>query len=154
VLGDALQAALQTVPDNLLKVADNLLDPLGLGVGDVSDLSAAAAAQEVDSATFAAMQASFDGKIGAFAYLLFILLYTPCVAATAAIYKETGRNWAVFVVCWTTGLAYTTATLFYQLMTFAAHPGQSLLWALGLLGLLLAVMGGFWWRGRLQAEGE
>ena len=30
------------------------------------------------------MRRRFDGNSGAFAYLLFILLYAPCVAATAA----------------------------------------------------------------------
>ena len=32
----------------------------------------------------AAMLSAFDGKIGAFAYLLFVLIYMPCVAAVAA----------------------------------------------------------------------
>ncbi|MBL7017096.1 MAG: ferrous iron transport protein B, partial [Kiritimatiellales bacterium] len=37
-----------------------------------------------------AMLSAFDGKTGAFAYLLFVLIYMPCVAAVAAIQRETG----------------------------------------------------------------
>ena len=89
--------------------------------------------RKVNNATFAAMQASFDGKAGAFAYLLFILLYAPCVAATAAIYRETNLGWTLFVVFWTTYIAYITATLFYQTMTFGQHPVYSLSWISGLI---------------------
>jgi ferrous iron transport protein B len=137
----ALIAACSTVPENLRKVADNVLDPLGLDIGDISEVQAAAAQQEVNAGTFGAMQARFDGQTGAFAYLLFILLYAPCVAATAAIYRETGGGWTVFVLLWTTGIAYMCAALFYQGMTFAQHPGYSGAWIAGLLavfGLALA----------------
>jgi len=139
-LSQALIAACQTIPENLTAIADKLLDPLGIGIGEVADAGAAADAQEVKVATFAVMQNQFDGQIGAFAYLLFILLYAPCVAATAAIYKETSRNWALFVVCWTTFVAYTTATLFYQMMTFAKHPTSAGIWAAILLLLAVAVV--------------
>ena len=42
------------------------------------------------------MQTLFNGESGAFAYLLFILLYMPCVATVGVIYKEIGAFWAVF----------------------------------------------------------
>ena len=132
-LKQALVSACLTVPENLQAVAGNLLDPLGLDVGSVGDMAAAAGEQKVNTATFAAMQQSFDGKAGAFAYLLFILLYAPCVAATAAIYRETNLNWTVFVVCWTTGIAYMTATIFYQAMSYSQHPEYSLAWITGLV---------------------
>lgn len=122
----ALLSAVMTIPENLLAVADNLVDPLGLDIGDVADLDSASEAQEVDKRTFGEMQARFDGKVGAFAYLLFVLLYAPCVAATAALYRETKLVWTVFIVLWTTGIAYMTATVFYQVATFASHPLYSL----------------------------
>ncbi|WAR42973.1 Fe(2+) transporter permease subunit FeoB [Methylomonas rapida] len=137
-LAEALLAACQTVPDNLAEIADKVLDPLGLGIANVEDVATAAEQQEVKLATFGVMQNQFDGKAGAFAYLLFILLYAPCVAATAAIYKETSAGWALFVVCWTTFLAYTTATLFYQGMRFAEQPATASLW-FGLLALLFVL---------------
>jgi ferrous iron transport protein B len=139
-LKDALVTACLTVPTNLRAVADRVLDPLGLGT--VND------EQAVNSATFAAMQQSFDGKVGAFAYLLFILLYSPCVAATAAIYRETNRNWTIFVVLWTTGIAYMIATIFYQTATYNQHPNHSLAWIMGSLLLFLIVLGGLWLTGK------
>jgi ferrous iron transport protein B len=53
-----------------MAVADNLLDPLGLNIGDVSDMQSAATDQEVSHGTFGEMQARFDGQAGAFAYLV------------------------------------------------------------------------------------
>ncbi len=145
---EALINASQTVPQNLLKVADNLLDPLGLNIGTVNDMSAAANEQGVNTETFAAMRQSFDGKAGAFAYLLFILLYAPCVAATAAIYRETRLGWTLFVVFWTTGIAYMTATIFYQIMTYHQHPGYSLAWISGLIFGFFLVLFGLWLTGK------
>lgn len=127
-LSAALFEACQTVPDNLKQIADKLLDPLGLGIVNSENVATAAEQQDVKIATFGVMQNQFDGQVGAFAYLLFILLYAPCVAATAAIYKETSAGWAVFVGFWTTFVAYMTATLFYQGMTFSQHPATASLW--------------------------
>ena len=147
-LKEALLAAFSTIPENLSAIADNLLDPLGLNIGTVDDLASAASEQEVKTDTFAAMQHSFDGKAGAFAYLLFILLYAPCVAATAAIYRETNTGWTLFVVFWTTGIAYMTATIFYQAMTFSQHPEYSLVWISGLIIAFLLVIAGLWLTGK------
>ena len=139
-LPSALIAACQTVPDNLKAVADNVLDPLGIGIADVTDTTDAAEKQEVKIATFGVMQNQFDGQVGAFAYLLFILLYAPCVAATAAIYKETSGGWALFVVFWTTFVAYMTATLFYQGMTFLQHPSKASFWIALFSLLFMAIL--------------
>ena len=144
----ALLAACSTVPENLSAVADNLLDPLGLNIGTVDDIASAASEQDVKTDTFAAMQQSFDGKAGAFAYLLFILLYAPCVAATAAIYRETNAGWTLFVVFWTTGIAYMTATIFYQAMTYSQHPDYSLVWIGGLISAFLLILAGLWLTGK------
>jgi ferrous iron transport protein B len=152
-LTTALLAAWQTIPDNLSAIADKIFDPLGLNIGDVSDQSAMAEKQQVKVDTFAVMQTHFDGKTGAFAYLLFILLYAPCVAATAAIYKETNAGWTLFVNCWTTFIAYLTATLFYQGMTFSQHPTATLGWIAGFTALFAAVLIGLRYAGDKQVIG-
>jgi len=143
-----LSEACASVPENLLAVADNLLDPLGLDMGDLSDLDAVAAEQSVTTDTYAAMRSRFDGQISAFAYLLFILLYAPCVAATTAIYRETSATWALFVVSWTTGLAYMTAVIFYQAMTYNQHPDEAFSWIAGLVTAFILVLVGLWLYGR------
>lgn len=119
---DGLSTALATIPANLNATLGSLADPLGLSIIEEES-------QEVSNATFIAMNQYFDGKAGAFAYLLFILMYFPCVASVGAMHKETGANWAFLGVAWSTGLGYGAAVLFYQLATFAQHPAQSLVWS-------------------------
>jgi ferrous iron transport protein B len=47
-----------------------------------------------------------------FGYLVFILLYTPCVAHIGAVYKETGsRKWTLFSATYGIVLGYTFALL-------------------------------------------
>lgn len=125
--------AFATIPANLAEVPGALLDPLGLNVGDVSNTEMAAAEQDVDLGTFGEMNRRFGSEASAFAYLLFVLLYTPCVSAIAAVYRETTTRWTIFVVAWTTGLAYWVAVLYYQLATLPQHPVSSTMWAIGLL---------------------
>jgi ferrous iron transport protein B len=81
--------------------------------------------------------------VGAFAYLLFILMYFPCIAATGAMYREVGSRWASLGVAWSTGLGYGAATLFYQLATLTQHPVQSVLWAIIVLGSFAAAIYAF-----------
>jgi len=121
-LQDKLQEAVQSISDNLADLTTAWRDPVGLDVGDTQDLQAIAAEQEVSAELFAELRAAFNGELGAFAYLLFILLYSPCVSALGAIYKETGTKWTAFTVLWTTFLAYSVATLAYQIGTFTQQP--------------------------------
>ncbi len=135
-IGDAFAS----VPTNLAALADTFTDPLGLNIGDTSNVAAAAEQQAVSVGTIGAMAQRFDGGLGAFAYLLAILLYMPCIAAVAAIYRETGTVWAVFAVVWTSGLAYGSAVLVYQAGTFARHPALSTWWLAGILVVFAATV--------------
>jgi len=141
-LWNRLGQAIATIPANLAAVRDTLLDPLGLGATDVRDQAATAADQGISSGIFGTMASRFDGQAGAFAYLLFILLYFPCVATVGAITREAGGTWALFVASWTTGVAYTTATIFYQTATFSQHPGSSSGWIIALLLFVGGVVAG------------
>ena len=139
---DQFSEALATIPVNLSVAMSNLGDPLGLNVLDSShDQSLAAEEQEVDTATFGAMVKRFDGQAGAFAYLLFILLYAPCAAAAAAIYREAGGRWMLFAMGWSTGLAYFAATVFYQLARYNQHPSSSIAWVIGLSLMIFTTLG-------------
>lgn len=54
--------------------------------------------------------------LAAFAFLIFVLLYMPCLPACIAIKNESGRwRWAVFTALYTTALAWLCATLVFQL---------------------------------------
>ncbi len=136
-LADGLMEAVATIPVNLKDALQSLSDPLGLGVlDDTNSQISAAQTQEVSTDTFGAMVSRFDGKVGAFAYLLFILLYFPCVAAFGAMIREIGKNWAIVGALWATGLAYFSATTFYQVATFTQHPMYSLFW----IGISIAIL--------------
>ncbi|HON21464.1 MAG TPA: nucleoside recognition domain-containing protein, partial [Bacteroidales bacterium] len=50
----------------------------------------------------------------AYTLMIFILLYFPCVAAIAAIRKEANLKWAIFVVFYTTSLAWLVSLIVYQ----------------------------------------
>ena len=136
-LHQALTDALATIPDNLGKLGQDLLDPLHLTASDPHNKAEIAKEQGVKMAVFGEMEKRFDGQAGAFAYLLFILLYFPCVAVIGAIVREAGGFWAIFVACWTTTTAYVSATVFYQLATFEQHPGSSIGWVTALLGAMV-----------------
>jgi ferrous iron transport protein B len=116
-----LSRAFATIPAGLGDALSRWSDPLGFG--QVGSAEAAAAEQGLATGTFGAMAARFDGAAGAFAYLLFILLYFPCTAALAAVYRETSAGWTLFVAAWTTGIGYVTSTVFYQAAVFARNPG-------------------------------
>jgi ferrous iron transport protein B len=125
-------AAFASVPANLAGLGQSAGDPLAMAAAR-EDAAASAG-------SFGAMQARFDGQVGAVAYLLLVLLYAPCLAATGAIYQEVGARWAAFAVAWTTGLGYATAVVFYQAATFAADPLASSLWIATMAALLGAVV--------------
>lgn len=139
-LAAGIGAAIASVPTNLAALVDRVTDPLGLSIGDTTDAAAAARQQGISVGTMGAMAERFDGALGAFAYLLAILLYMPCVAAMAATYRETGALWASFAAIWTTGLAYGSAVLVYQAGTFARHPGASAWWIAGVLVAFAAMV--------------
>ncbi len=51
----------------------------------------------------------------AYAFMIFILLYFPCMAVIAGIKKEAGWKWAVFTMVYTTAIAWLCSMLIYQI---------------------------------------
>lgn len=134
-----LQEAFATIPENLVGLVDTFTDPLGMEIGDLSDLEAVSEEQEVTMTTFSVMRSLFPGEAAVVAYLLFILLYTPCVAALGAIYRETGIGWTLFVAGWTFFLGYAVATLYYQFSLLAAQPAITLGWTLAVVAVMALI---------------
>lgn len=152
-LAQGINDAFASVPANLEGLGNLLLDPLGLDLGDTSDVAAQAEAQAIEVGTIGAMQAGFNGQIGAFAYLLFILLYMPCVATIGVIYKEIGGFWAVFSATWSLVVAYAMAVCVYQLGGGAATLADALSVVIPVLGVAaLAFVGLIRWGRRRQAR--
>ncbi len=130
---EALKKAVLTIPHELGELKNSLGNPIAAAGG---------LDEPVSDPVLGMISRYFDGKVGAMAYLLFVLLYFPCISATAALARESSRNWAIFSVLWTTGLAYVVAVVFYQAATFAKHPVSSANWVIGLSLLLGGVLWG------------
>ncbi len=104
-----------------------LLAPAGFG-----SWQAAAAllfgflAKEVVVGTFGALYGTGDAglaavlptlfsPLSAYAFLVMTLLYVPCAATVGAFFRETGSwKWTIFLVVYTTLVAYGAAVLVYQ----------------------------------------
>ena len=55
----------------------------------------------------------------AFSFMVFVLIYFPCIATISAITNESGSiKWGIFTVVYTTVLAWVTACLVYQIGSF------------------------------------
>ncbi len=79
----------------------------------------------------------------AFAYLLFILLYVPCVAATAVVFKEIGKFYGAIFVTYLTVLGWSVAAIYHAVMV-----SHSVLWGGVGAALITAMFGCFWAYGR------
>ena len=75
--------------------------------------------EKLQSATRPDGKPVFD-SIVAYSFMLFILLYFPCIAALAAIKREAGWKWVAFEVVYTTGVAWLVSFLFYQIARMLA----------------------------------
>jgi ferrous iron transport protein B len=139
-LSAALQEAVASIGSELFALGETFADPLGISIGDVSDRESVAQAQEVKTETLNNMAQLFPSSFAAFCYLVFVLLYAPCVAVLGAVAKEAGWPYMLLIFSWSTGLAYAVATTLYQIGTFAAHPQFSGVWILAMtlaLGLFI-----------------
>jgi ferrous iron transport protein B len=126
-----MKSAMWTIPHNLLTLRGAFSNPI----------SAKAPKETLDNVAHQEMLKRFVSPNAAFAYLLFILLYVPCVAATAAMVKEVKKGWTIFSILWTTALAYSMAVFFFQASTWMLHPLSSSLWC---SGVVLALVGTVW----------
>ena len=123
--------ALLTIRDNTLDMAGTLTDPLGIQLESSGSRADAAESQGVTESTLTQMAALFVTPFAAFCYLVFVLLYAPCVAVLGAISKEAGTKWMLLTFAWTTGLAYVTASSIYQIGMLTTTPVFSTLWLAG-----------------------
>jgi ferrous iron transport protein B len=136
---EQLQMAVLSIKDNAIGLGDLILDPLGLSITSADSEEIMADKQGINKQLFGIIRDRFSNKYAVFAYLLFILLYFPCVAATAAISREANIKWALFSGVWSTGLAYMTASSFYQMSHFNKTPLTASLWLLAYAAMVVMV---------------
>lgn len=112
-LGGAVQETWQGLKDTFsISVLSN---PIEASKGD----------GEMGVSSMGVMSTKFGTAISAYSYLIFVLLYVPCVSVMGAIARETSRSWMTFSIFWGLNVAYSLATLFYQVATFSNHPAYS-----------------------------
>ncbi|MBM6939555.1 ferrous iron transport protein B [Pseudoflavonifractor phocaeensis] len=64
----------------------------------------------------AALSGTFADPVAAYAFLVFVLLYVPCVAAVSTIYREMNSlKWTLASIAWQLGAAYLVSFLVYQI---------------------------------------
>lgn len=106
-----LKAALLSVPENLKTLPQAVFNPI----------LASEAPNDMDHAVYGVMYQRFGGPLAAFCYLLFVLLYFPCISTLAVMRREVGPRWAYFSMLWSTLSAYGIAVAVYQLCTWSQH---------------------------------
>lgn len=124
-----LKEAGQSIVNKLAELPKALINPILASAPD----------QSMTHNAYARMQAAFSDRIQAFCYLLFVLLYFPCISTLAVMRQELGRWWGNFSMLWSTVIAYVIATNTYQVSTWASHPLSSSIW----LGSSILVLGSF-----------
>ena len=135
-----IKDAFATIPENLKGIGGRLFDPLGVGnaKGEVEGEAEATAA-----AVDALRQHFPKGFHQVFSFLLFILLYVPCIAATGVVFREIGKLYGTIFVGYLTLLGWSIATVYHAVMV----SGSSLWFSVG-IGLLVLMFSGFWFYGR------
>ena len=110
------------------KAIEPVIEPLGfdwkMGIGILSGIGA----KELVVSTLGVLYTNDDDiesvnladripitPLVAYGYMLFVLIYFPCIATVAAIKNESGSGkWAAFTICYTTLLAWIVAFLVHQ----------------------------------------
>jgi ferrous iron transport protein B len=85
--------------------------------------------------------------ISAFAYLLFVLVYFPCLAVVGVAKQEMGGFYAAVMVCYCTFLAWAIATLFYQVA-----EGKNIVYIVASVVALFLIYGGLRLIGRFTKD--
>ena len=105
---------------SILAAVSGLLVPVfrPLGMGDWRVVSSLFSGFMAKESVVSVLEVIFDSDeamkavltpLAAASMLVFSLLYTPCVAAVAAIKRELGGKWALLVVLWQCGIAWIVA---------------------------------------------
>ena len=137
--------ALVSIPTNLAGIFGKLANPLG--VEDAIEESGDAENEDVASA-LSGMRAHFRlGKFQVFAYLLFILLYVPCLAALGTAFRELGKFYGMLMTVFQTVIGWSLSVLFFQLTV-----GGSALWISVAAALLVCVVVALVFIGRDQKK--
>ncbi|MCX7787919.1 MAG: Fe(2+) transporter permease subunit FeoB [Spirochaetes bacterium] len=134
-----IREAFESIITNLAAIGEAILDPIGWKTVEAAGDSAKQE-KEGGADVFTRLRSSFS-PVGAFAYLLFVLLYFPCVAAQGAAIRELGKRAGIALALYMTLLAWATAVLYYQVLEGGNWAWMSV--ALGIVFLIWVVFARF-----------
>ncbi len=131
-------------------IPPNVAEAFGLFVAPAGEQEGLGGNEKI----FSAMRSRFDhGPLQVYAYLLFVLVYFPCLGAFGTIVRELGKGYGLLNALYLTLLGWIIATLFYQITV-----GHQLIWIAVPLVLLGLIVGLFTYLGKtsgikLEEEG-
>ena len=96
---------------------------------------------EMATGAMGVMGQKFGSASAAYSYLIFVLLYIPCISVMGAIARESSRGWMGFSILWGLNIAYSLATVFYQAVNYSQHPRYSLVCILAVILFNVMVIG-------------
>ena len=132
-LGDELLSAVE-------ETGQSLKDTFSLSVL-ANPIEASKGDGEMATGAMGVMSEKFGSASAAYSYLIFVLLYIPCISVMGAIARESSRGWMGFSVLWGLNIAYSLATLYYQTVNFSQHPRYSLVCILAVVLFNVVVIG-------------
>ncbi len=127
---DAVPASDETLAGRMAELFAPIFEPLGMDklmtvvlifgfVAKEIVLGAMAVVYAVDPDNLAGVVANTTTWIQAYSFMLFVLIYTPCLS-TVAVLKQESKSWSftVIAVAWPLFLAWLTCFIFYQVATY------------------------------------
>ncbi|WP_319549452.1 ferrous iron transport protein B [Desulfogranum marinum] len=143
-IGGTITEAFTTVGEGLVGVISSI-DLLGLGL-IAEDQETISEEIGASSSVYKHIAANFT-VFSAFAYLLFVLMYFPCLAVIGAARQEMGGYYAAVMAIYATLLAWAVATFFYQVT-----EGHNVLYILLSLLTLVGIYGWLYLLGKKEQE--
>ena len=137
-----LAEAFATIPENLSGVVAGFFDPLEIDAS-FEGLANSESKAEQDAAVNSLRKHFPKGVHQMYSFLLFVLLYVPCIAATGVVFREVGKWYGTVFVCYLTLLGWSVATVYHAVMV-----SHSSLWFCIGAGILSAMFGSFWRYGK------
>ena len=126
---DAVPASADTLAGKLADIFAPVFEPLGIDklmtvalifgfVAKEIVLGAMAVIYTVDADNLSQVVANNTTWIQAYSFMLFTLIYTPCLS-TVAVLKQESKSWAftITAVVWPLCLAWSSSFIFYQIAT-------------------------------------
>ena len=103
------------------KAVEPLIQPCGMAWKEGVSILTGVGAKEIVASTMSVLYSrqTLDTAftpLSAFAFLIFVLLYMPCIPTCISIKNESGHwRWALFTIAYTTTLAWISSMLVYQI---------------------------------------